>query len=486
MKKKSEAAEAIMKTIQRLQTTLGKTVKRYHADNAGEQHTAELTTSLQKQGTTITTTAPNSSQQNAFAERCFSTIFNATRAALASSGLPLTLWSVAALDAIDKGNYLPVKRNTGNSVPPNAQLYADQNPKHLLPFGQRGYIVDTTPHKPKLQPRAIPARYLRALTPAQYLVLLPAVNKTRLIRPSEFIVTTPETPPSLPASTSTTTAPETPIVAKQDRAEATVSPDDVDKQDRAEATVSAADTAVNLYEPPPQQAALHASATEQYPDPAGQAATGQSEHKKETRIKERRREHAHRALYALAALTPAVTPPPPAPPRSLSDIAGRPDERAWYDAWDAELNRHDTELRTWTYETPRDKDKPLPYVMTFRAKTNAYGGLERCKVRCAIRGDRMRPGVDFDEKRTASHMPSQAGRRLLLAAAAAKGHAVASYDVPGAYPRAPNDPNHMVTMVQPPRSDGTMAAPRKICVSDAPCRETRPQTRSGTNGEITG
>ena len=90
LKKKSEAADAILKTIRQLQTTLGKTVKRYHADNAGEQHTAELTTSLQKQGTTITTTAPNSSQQNAFAERRFSTIFNATRAALANSGLPMT------------------------------------------------------------------------------------------------------------------------------------------------------------------------------------------------------------------------------------------------------------------------------------------------------------------------------------------------------------------------------------------------------------
>jgi hypothetical protein len=53
-----------------------------------------------------------------------------------------------------------------------------------------------------------------------------------------------------------------------------------------------------------------------------------------------------------------------------------------------------------------------------------YGGLERRKARCAIRGDCMRPGVEFDEMRTASHLPSQSGRRFLLAVVAADGAAV--------------------------------------------------------------
>jgi hypothetical protein len=61
----------------------------------------------------------------------------------------------------------------------------------------------------------------------------------------------------------------------------------------------------------------------------------------------------------------------------------------------------------------------------------------------------MRPGVDFDEMRTASHMPSQSGRRFLLAEAAAEGAAVQSWDVPGVYMRAPADPRYRVTMQQP-------------------------------------
>lgn len=87
-----------------------------------------------------------------------------------------------------------------------------------------------------------------------------------------------------------------------------------------------------------------------------------------------------------------------------------------------EPSRHDTDLNTWPYEDPQPGDKPIPYVMTFEAKINMYGGLERCKVRCAARGDHMRPSFDFDEMRTASHMPPQARRRLLIAACASDEH----------------------------------------------------------------
>jgi hypothetical protein len=76
----------------------------------------------------------------------------------------------------------------------------------------------------------------------------------------------------------------------------------------------------------------------------------------------------------------------------------------------------------------------------------------------------MQPGVDFDEMRTASHMPSQSGRRFLLAVAAAEGAAAQSWDVLGAHMRAPADPWYRVTMQQQPNFDGTLAAPGKVCV----------------------
>ena len=129
-------------------------------------------------------------------------------------------------------------------------------------------------------------------------------------------------------------------------------------------------------------------------------------------------EHCLKLTVAYAggkAKTIEKAPSPPSP-KTLQESMKRPDTLHWAKAWDDELFRHDTGLNTWTYEDPKPDDVAIPYVMTFKAKTYMYGGLERHKVRCAIRGDRMRAGVDFDDMRTASHMPLQAGRRLLMAA----------------------------------------------------------------------
>lgn len=40
----------------------------------------------------------------------------------------------------------------------------------------------------------------------------------------------------------------------------------------------------------------------------------------------------------------------------------------------------------------------MPFLMTFKAKANLYGGLERHKAICAIRGDRMIPNIHLEKK----------------------------------------------------------------------------------------
>lgn len=57
-----------------------------------------------------------------------------------------------------------------------------------MPFGKHGYILDTTPEKRKLADRALPARYLRAPTSVQYLVIVRNSNSLRTIRPEEFFL----------------------------------------------------------------------------------------------------------------------------------------------------------------------------------------------------------------------------------------------------------------------------------------------------------
>lgn len=104
---------------------------------------------------------------------------------------------------------------------------------------------------------------------------------------------------------------------------------------------------------------------------------------------------------------------PPAPtPNSLAEAMASDSASELAKACNAEVVRHTDDFSTWNLEEPIEGDKPLPYVMTFHSKTNQCGGLEKHKVRCAIRRDRMRPGLHFDETRTASHMTPQAGRRF--------------------------------------------------------------------------
>lgn len=93
-----------------------------------------------------------------------------------------------------------------------------------------------------------------------------------------------------------------------------------------------------------------------------------------------------------------------------------------------------------------------------------YGGLERHKLQLAIRGDRIRLRIDVDESRTATHMPSQAERRILIAAGVAERHVFRSFDTIGAYMRALNHPNLRIIMTQPPQSNGQKIAPGKICL----------------------
>lgn len=66
------------------------------------------------------------------------------------------------------------------------------------------------------------------------------------------------------------------------------------------------------------------------------------------------------------------TPPPPSP-KNLDEALQRSDAAHWAKAWDEELIRHVTEFNTWTYEDPLPNDKPIPYVMTFKAKNIRMG-----------------------------------------------------------------------------------------------------------------
>ena len=120
MQIKAYASDVILRALARLKLACETKFKRLHTDGAQEQYNDKLKKFLEDQGTTNSTTAPHSSSSNAFVERRMGVIFEAARAALKAAPAALDhqrYWSFAALDAIDKTNYLPLTRN--GSFPPS-------------------------------------------------------------------------------------------------------------------------------------------------------------------------------------------------------------------------------------------------------------------------------------------------------------------------------------------------------------------------------
>jgi hypothetical protein len=361
-----------------------------------------LVTFLQAQGTETTTTAAHSPSSNPDSEGKNRAIFNAVRTALTTSGIEHSYWTYAVADTVNKLNFITQRQPDGQYRLPIIALGAPDlptTPTHLLHFGQCGYLTGTLATKRKLAPRALPARYLTAPSQHQYQVLLPN-NTVRLVRASEFI----------------------PII-RDWLAPATVPPANVQKP--------------------------HASSIKylQKPGVLAAAALPFSRYHRRTRLRHVIQQLSQRKRLILSPVPPRNEPLLTAPASSPSPLCrqqapttnaatllltlatalrstkvdlldatlsikesrGRPDAIEWRRVHDAELRRHDTELLTWSYEDLLPTGKPLQFTIECNAKTNMYRGLERRKARCAIRGDRMRPVVDFDEVRTASHMQSKAG-----------------------------------------------------------------------------
>lgn len=113
LRNKSEAGAAKIRSMSKIQQLCDRKAKRLYTGGAKEQDTRALREFLKLDGSTSTKTAPNTFQSNAFAERYFRQFMAATRSAMAEAPhMPKILWSYAALDAADKGNYLSTAKTS--------------------------------------------------------------------------------------------------------------------------------------------------------------------------------------------------------------------------------------------------------------------------------------------------------------------------------------------------------------------------------------
>lgn len=114
MKPKSEASDAIHKSLARLQLLFGKKLEHFHSDNADEQNIGSIKSFLENQGTVRSFTAPHILAVKRYSGKAvLVNILSCTNCAKKAPAVinRKVYWFFVALYAIDKSNHLPLKCN---------------------------------------------------------------------------------------------------------------------------------------------------------------------------------------------------------------------------------------------------------------------------------------------------------------------------------------------------------------------------------------
>jgi Reverse transcriptase (RNA-dependent DNA polymerase)/Integrase core domain len=181
LRHKSEAAQALVSVIARLQTQTGLKLKRLHSDGGKEFCNTRLEAFLTANGTDHTVTPPHKSELNGIAERMNQTLMEMTRSLLIQSGAPLSLWGEAMRSAAFAFNCTVQPSNGQSSSPSQVLLGKSVDPSRLRVFGCD--VWHTLPHveQAKLGARAQKAMFVGySIDGLLYRILKPD-NTLRLI-----------------------------------------------------------------------------------------------------------------------------------------------------------------------------------------------------------------------------------------------------------------------------------------------------------------
>jgi hypothetical protein len=142
-------------------------------------------------------------------------------------------------------------------------------------------------------------------------------------------------------------------------------------------------------------------------------------------------------------------------PRTVRDIEGRPDERIWWEAIDAEMAALES-MKVLIHNLTIDQIRkmgihtsvvPLNIILT--CKWTPLGAFERAKARCCVVGSPhfMKQGVHYGL--TFAPTPSFEVTRLLMALCCAKGFARFQFDIKNAFATVPIQPHERVALRYP-------------------------------------
>ena len=143
------------------------------------------------------------------------------------------------------------------------------------------------------------------------------------------------------------------------------------------------------------------------------------------------------------------------PPKSIKDIAGRPDEAIWLAAIKEEvasLESMGVFHNDLTIEQCREMGvttSPVPLMITFDAKHTPLGTFDRAKARICVAGSPhwMKAGVHYGL--TFAATPAHEITRILMALCVARGYARFQWDIKSAFMSTPIKPQDRIILRYP-------------------------------------
>jgi hypothetical protein len=196
----------VINNLRRLQHQLQRQIDVIHTDGAPELCKGLIKLWADQQGTVITTTVPNHSASNGLAERTIRTLQESTTVALDHANMTREYWDYTIEDAAAKHAVIPSDRSC-NKEDPRTQFFQSQpDTNKFHPFGQYGYLTNSTTDRNPLRPRDVLSRYLRHINNHKFDVLQVHTGRVVTCRPQEFSPVSSLTQPTQKALSAATPA----------------------------------------------------------------------------------------------------------------------------------------------------------------------------------------------------------------------------------------------------------------------------------------
>ena len=420
IRKKSEAADATIRYINKMETQLGKRPKVFRSDRGKEYLNKKLQDFLEKKGIQPQCTVGYAPEQNGIAERKNRTLVEAARCMLEEAKLPKTLWA----EAINTANYV-VNRiavgKTGQMTSPYEKLFNKQpNLLKLHSFGEETRVMIPYEKRRKLDAKSVKMRFIGYDSMAKGYRLLDKNFKIHVSREVHFLGE------GELFSNHKGKRKEKPGKAKTGNTKNSEKNNTRNKENDSDDGYIDRPLLPRLSEP--QQ--VEEENDEEFLDAEEEISTESEDEAMELRRSTRVNFGQPPVRLNDYVLYKAGEKRTQTEPRNYKEALNSTNAQQWKQAMEKELEAIE-ENETWELTNLPKGRRAVGSKWVFKEKRDSFGRIIKFKARLVAQGFSQKYGIDYDE--VFAPVARQTSFRLLLSMAGTRNYKVLQYDIKSAF-----------------------------------------------------